>query len=155
MSFIGNFAAAQSAKAIGSYNKQVYDQQAAYERAKADINKRTYDQVTKPLLLRKFNKDYSNQFVGALATGAEIRDGDSPYLALLDIKYNQATELVIADFNAEMDQTELINNSLLTEAKGIGAKFKGDATARAENIKGFASLLSFGQDRGYIGGGSK
>ena len=30
MSFIGNFAAAQSAKAIGSYNQGVYYQQAAY-----------------------------------------------------------------------------------------------------------------------------
>ena len=113
MSFIGNFAAAQSAKAIGQYNQSVYYQQAAYARKKAAINQKTYDQVTKPLLLRKFKKDYSNQFVNALASGAEIRAGDSPYLALLDLKYNQATELVIADFNAEMDQTELINESLL------------------------------------------
>ncbi len=126
MSFIGNFAAAQSAKAIGAYNQSVYYEQAAYERKKAAVNKRTYDQVTKPLLLRKFNKDYSNQFVSALASGAEIRDGDSPYLALLDLKYNQATELVIADFNSEMDQTELINNSLLMQAKGTGARFKGE-----------------------------
>ena len=150
MSFIGNFAAAQSAKAIGAYNQSVYYEQAAYERKKAEVNKRTYDQVTKPLLLRKFNKDYSNQFVNALASGAEIRAGDSPYLALLDLKYNQATELVIADFNAEMDQTELINESLLIQAKGTGARFKGDMTARAENIKGVASLLSTANSAGYI-----
>ena len=150
MSFIGNFAAAQSAKAIGQYNQSVYYQQAAYGRKKADINKKTYDQVTKPLLLRKFKKDYSNQFVNALASGAEIRAGDSPYLALLDLKYNQATELVIADFNAEMDQTELINESLLIQAKGTGARFKGDMTARAENIKGVASLLSTANSAGYI-----
>jgi len=150
MSFIGNFAAAQSAKAIGQYNQSVYYQQAAYGRKKAEINKKTYDQVTKPLLLRKFKKDYSNQFVNALASGAEIRAGDSPYLALLDLKYNQATELVIADFNAEMDQTELINESLLLQAKGTGARFKGDMTARAENIKGVASLLSTANSAGYI-----
>ena len=151
MSFIGNFAAAQSAQAIGSYNQGVYYQQAAYARKKAAINKKTYDQVTKPLLLRKFKKDYSNQFVNALASGAEIRAGDSPYLALLDLKYNQATELIIADFNAEMDQTELINESLLIQAKGTGAAFKGDMTARAENIKGVASLLSTANSAGYIG----
>ena len=151
MSFIGNFAAAQSAKAIGQYNQSVYYQQAAYARKKAAINKKTYDQVTKPLLLRKFKKDYSNQFVNALASGAEIRAGDSPYLALLDLKYNQATELVIADFNAEMDQTELINESLLMQAKGTGARFKGDMTARAENIKGVASLLSTANSAGYLG----
>ena len=150
MSFIGNFAAAQSAKAIGQYNQSVYYQQAAYARKKAEINRKTFDQVTKPLLLRKFNKDYSNQFVNALASGAEIRAGDSPYLALLDLKYNQATELVIADFNAEMDQTELINESLLIQAKGTGARFKGDMTARAENIKGVASLLSTANSAGYI-----
>ncbi len=151
MSFIGNFAAAQSAKAIGQYNQSVYYEQAAYARKKAEINRKTYDQVTKPLLLRKFNKDYSNQFVNALASGAEIRAGDSPYLALLDLKYNQATELVIADFNAEMDQTELINESLLIQAKGTGARFKGDMTARAENIKGVASLLSTANSAGYFG----
>ena len=150
MSFIGNFAAAQSAKAIGQYNQSVYYEQAAYARKKAEINRKTYNQVTKPLLLRKFNKDYSNQFVNALASGAEIREGDSPYLALLDLKYNQATELVIADFNAEMDQTELINESLLIQAKGTGARFKGDMTARAENIKGVASLLSTANSAGYI-----
>ena len=150
MSFIGNFAAAQSAKAIGQYNQSVYYEQAAYGRKKAEVNKRTYDQVTKPLLQRKFKKDYSNQFVNALASGAEIRAGDSPYLALLDLKYNQATELVIADFNAEMDQTELINESLLLQAKGTGARFKGDMTARAENIKGVASLLSTANSAGYI-----
>ncbi len=50
MSFIGNFAAAQSAKSIGAYNQSVYYEQAAYERKKAAVNKRTYDQVTKPLI---------------------------------------------------------------------------------------------------------
>lgn len=150
MSFIGNFAAAQSAKAIGQYNSSVYYEQAQYARKKAMVNQKTYEQVTKPLLLRKFKKDYSNQFVNALATGAEIRAGESPYLALLDLKYNQATELVIADFNAEMDQTELINESLLIQAKGTGARFKGDMTARAENIKGVASLLSTANDAGYF-----
>ena len=40
MSFIGNFAAAQSAKAIGQYNQSVYYQQAAYARKKAAINQK-------------------------------------------------------------------------------------------------------------------
>ena len=34
MAFIGNIAAAQAAKAIGNYNKAVYDQQYKYETAK-------------------------------------------------------------------------------------------------------------------------
>ena len=35
--------------------------------------------------------------------------------------------------------TILINESLLLQAKGTGARFKGDMTARAENIKGVAN----------------
>ena len=35
MSFIGNIAAAQSAKAIGKYNESLAYQQAAYDRKKA------------------------------------------------------------------------------------------------------------------------
>ena len=34
MAFIGNIAAAQTAKAIGNYNKAVYDQQYKFETAK-------------------------------------------------------------------------------------------------------------------------
>ena len=56
MSFLGNFAAAQSAKAIGEYNRDLYKAQAQYAKAKADINLRTYNQVTRPLLVKKFKK---------------------------------------------------------------------------------------------------
>ena len=41
MSFIGNFAAAQSAKAIGKYNSDLYYQQAQLAKKKADINLKT------------------------------------------------------------------------------------------------------------------
>ena len=150
MSFIGNFATAQSAKAIGQYNQSVYNQKSLFSNRKKEVNKKTYEQVLKPLLKRKFKKDYSNQFVNALASGAEIKAGESPYLSLLELKYNQATELVMRDFNSEMDQIELINESLLLQAKGTGARFKGDMTARAENIKGVASLLSTANSAGYI-----
>ena len=150
MSFIGNFAAAQTASAIGKYNQSVYNQQSLFAKRKKQVNKKTYDQILKPLLKRKFKKDYSNQFVNALASGAEIKAGESPYLSLLELKYNQATELVMRDFNSEMDQIELINESLLLQAQGTGARFKGDMTARAENIKGVASLLSTANSAGYI-----
>jgi len=39
MSFIGNIAAAQSAKALGKYNQQVYDQQASLQKARLKLIK--------------------------------------------------------------------------------------------------------------------
>ena len=80
--------------------------------------------------------------MSALKSGAEYREGTSPYLAGLEFKLNQATDLVISDFNSEMDILDQNNQAALLRSKGIGEKFKGDMTARTENIKGFASLLS-------------
>ena len=77
-----------------------------------------------------------------LDTGAELREGESTYLAALEFRINQATDLVINDYNAEMDNMEQLNQSILLAIKGTGEAFKGDLTARTETIKGFASLLS-------------
>ena len=43
MSFIGNFAAAQSARAIGKYNEGVYKQRADLQRARTAQNKAIYE----------------------------------------------------------------------------------------------------------------
>ena len=45
MSFIGNIAAAQTAKAIGNYNKAVYDQQYKFETAKQKAKEAFYEKV--------------------------------------------------------------------------------------------------------------
>ena len=150
MSFIGNFAAAQSAKAIGQYNSQLYYQQAQYARKKAAINQKVYDQVTRPLIVKNNKANYSNFFVSALSSGAEFREGTSPYLAGLEFRMNQATDLVIADFNSEMDQMDQLNQASLLQARGTGAAFSGAMTARTENIKGAASLLSAANSAEFI-----
>ena len=150
MSFIGNFAAAQSAKAIGQYNSQLYYQQAQYARKKAAINQKVYDQVTRPLIVKNNKANYSNFFVSALSSGAEFREGTSPYLAGLEFRMNQATDLVIADFNSEMDQMDQLNQASLLQARGTGAAFSGTMTARTENIKGAASLLSAANSAEFI-----
>ena len=51
MSFIGNIAAAQTAKVIGRYNQSVMNQQAAYARRKAEIKEQVYNSIEKPRLL--------------------------------------------------------------------------------------------------------
>jgi len=140
MSFIGNFAAAQSAKAIGKYNSQVYYQQAQLERKKAEVNKRVYENIDRPRLVKNQESQYDFLFVRSLRTGAEIREGTSPYLVLLETRVNQATDLAIEDYNSTTAYYDGINQSLLLQSKGIGEKFKGDMTARAETIKGLAKI---------------
>ena len=146
MSFIGNFAAAQSAKAIGKYNERVFRQRADLQRARTAQNKAIYDKLDRPRLVKKNDKELDFLFVRALKTGAEVREGTSPYLALLEAKYNQATDLSIADFRSNQANFDGLNESLLLESKAAGARFKGDLTARTETIKGVGSLLSTGYE---------
>ena len=151
MSFIGNFAAAQSAKAIGKYNSDLYYQQAQLAKKKADINLKTYNQVTRPLFVKNAKKQYSQFKVAAYNSGAEFREGTSPYLAGLEFRINQATDLTIADYNAEMDQQDQLNQSLLLAARGEGELFKGKLTAQAQRIAGVGSLLSTANSFGAFG----
>ena len=146
MSFIGNFAAAQSASAIGKYNEAIFKQRADLQRAKTAQNKAIYDKLDRPRLVKQQDKNYDFLFVRALKTGAEIRSGESPYLALLEAKVNQATDLSIADFRSQQANFDGLNESLLLESRASGERFKGDLTARTETIKGFGSLLSTGYE---------
>ena len=43
MSFIGNIAAAQTAKTIGKYNEQLAYEQAAYDRKKAAVQEKVFN----------------------------------------------------------------------------------------------------------------
>ena len=151
MSFIGNFAAAQSARAIGKYNEGVFRQRADLQRARTAQNKAIYDKLDRPRLVKKQDSEYDFLFVRALKTGAEVREGTSPYLALLEAKYNQATDLSIADFRSNQANFDGLNESLLLESKAAGARFKGDLTARTETIKGVGSLLSTGYEMDLFG----
>ena len=151
MSFLGNIAAAQSAKAIGKYNNSVIQQQVSYNRAKRKVNAASYNQFTRPILVKRFKKLESEEFVNFINSGAEIRADESPYLSLLESSYNRATELAMRDFNQEMDQTELTNQTLLLSARGKGELYKGQLTARTEYFKAAGSLLSTANDFDLIG----
>ena len=146
MSFIGNFAAAQSAKAIGKYNESVFKQRADLQRARTAQNKAIYDKLDRPRLVKKQDSELDYLFVRALKSGAEVRPGTSPYFSILETKYNQALDLSITDFRSKQANFDGLNESLLLESKAAGARFKGDLTARTENIKGFGSLLSTGYE---------
>ena len=146
MSFIGNLAAAYSAQAIGKYNAQMYAQQAAYARRQAEVRTAAYNQLDRPRIVKKQALDYSNFFVNVMRSGAEFTG--TPYEVAMAFKFNQATDLVIADYNESMDNIDMVNRSLLLEAKGIGEEFRGRLTARAEYIKTGGSLLTMAMGGG-------
>ena len=151
MSFIGNIAAAQSAKAIGKYNEGLAYQQAAYERKKAAVREKVYNNIERPRFVDQQEKAYANFFVSALRTGAEFREGTTPFLVGVENLQNQLLDLSLADYNNEVLVADQINQSLLLEAKGRGERLKGDLTARAEMFKAAGSLLTMGYKSNQAG----
>jgi len=139
MSFIGNFAAARAYRATAAYNRELYMMQSRLQKAKTNQAKAIYDNIDRVRLVKKQDSDYDFLFVRALKSGAEIREGESPYLALLEAGVNQATDLAIADFNSRQAFYDGMNQSLLTAFKGEGEMFKGRVLAQSEIIKGLAT----------------
>jgi len=140
MSFLGNFAAAQSAKAIGKYNNTVYQQQADAIQKKKEQNKKIYNDITRPLFVKQQNAQYDQFFVNQLNTGFEMTG--SAYLNALEFKYNQAFDLAVLDFNQEQSLVDQENQAQAALQRGQSALFEGNLRARTENIKGVTSLLS-------------
>ena len=145
MSFIGNVFAAQSAKVIGKYNQSVYNQQAAYAKQQSVMREKVYTEWEKPKLLENQATFLAEQRVNIFKSGAELREGETGYLVLLKNMENLARQVQISDYNKEVERIDLVNNSLLLQARGRGEKLKGDMTARTEYIKAGASLLTMGQ----------
>ena len=144
MSFIGNIAAAQTAKTIGKYNQAVSYQEAAYARKQAAIQQKVYDNIERPRFIEQQQQAYSQFYVDALRTGAEYREGTTPFLVGVKNKQNQLFDLALADYNTKVAVNDQINQSLLLQARGQGERLKGDLTARAEYAKAAGSLLSMG-----------
>ena len=144
MSFIGNIAAAQTAKTIGRYNEKLAYEQAQYERKKAAVREKVFNTIERPRFVKQQAAAYSNFFVNALRTGAEFREGTTPFLVGIENRNNQMLDLALADYNNEVLVNDQINQSLLLEARGRGERLKGDLTARAEYAKAAGSLLSMG-----------
>ena len=64
MSFIGNIAAAQSAKALGKYNQQLYYQQAQLQRRKTEIARNAYDDIDRKRLVK--NQKFLESYLGKI-----------------------------------------------------------------------------------------
>ena len=126
------------------YNEAVAYQEAAYARKKAAIQQKVYDNVERPRLLEAQEQQFSNFFVDALRTGAEYREGTTPFIVGVKNKQNQLFDLALADYNTKVQVNDQVNQSLLLQARGQGERLKGDLTARAEYAKAAGSLLSMG-----------
>ena len=137
---LGSIAAAQASIQIGKYNAQMYQQQAAYQNAKALQQEEVYNKLDRPRLIKKQNRDYSNFFVQTLMGGVEAGTG-SAYESLLEFQVNQKMDLDIADYNQSIDNIDSRNQSLMLTAKAKQEAFKGRALAGPEYIKAGASLL--------------
>ena len=140
----GIFQSRKTAKTLGKYNQSVAYQEAAYERKKAAIREKVYNQIERPRFVDQQEKAYANFFVSALRTGAEFREGTTPFLVGVENRSNQMLDLALADYNQKVAFNDQINQSLLLEAKGRGERLKGDLTARAEYMKAAGSLLTMG-----------
>jgi hypothetical protein len=149
MSALGNIAAAQSAKSISAYNAKVTRMERDFIEAKAEVNKKFYNNVTKPLLLKNQEKARDNLFVNVLRSGVEFREGTTPYDVMLENNVNSAFNVVIADYNDEMDYNDQLNQSVLLEAKAQGQEFSGKMTARAQKFAAVGSLLSDANKLGF------
>ena len=139
MSFIGNLVTAYTARAIGDFNAQMYWQQADYARRQAEVAEAAYNKLDRPRIVKKQSLDYSNFFVNVMKSGVEFTG--TPYEVAMAYKFNQATDLAIADYNQNMENIDMVNRSLLLQAKGMGAEFEGRLIARGEYIKTAGSLL--------------
>ena len=150
MSALGNIAAAQSAKSISAYNAKVTRMEKDFIEAKAEVNKKFYNNVTKPLLLKNQEKARDNLFVNVLRSGVEFREDTTPYDVMLENNVNSAFNVIIADYNSEMDYDDQLNQSLMLEAKAQGQEFSGKMTARAQKMAAVGSLLSDANKIGVI-----
>jgi len=141
MAFIGNIFGGYAARQMGRYNQALYNQQAAIEKRNAEIKLRVFKQVDEPRIKKSLERNKSNLFVRLLKGGVDVdRMGETPYLMMLDQEVENAFELSIANYNATVNYQNEINRSLLTQAKGVGERYKGELTYRTELAKGAGDI---------------
>mgnify|MGYP004110826671 CR=1 FL=1 len=89
-------------------------------------------------MFSRISKRYD--LLNTLMTGAEF--SGTNYAMALAFDIEQATDLVIADYNESLDFMENRNQSLLYETKALGDIYKARLGAVSEYAKAGGSLLS-------------
>ena len=143
MAFIGNIFGGYAARQLGRFNQALYNQQAAIAKRNAEIKLKVFKQVDEPRIKKSLERNKSNLFVNLLKSGVDVdRIGETPYLMMLDQEVENAFELSIANFNATVNYQNEINRSLLTQAKGVGERYKGELTYRIELAKAAGDIYT-------------
>ena len=60
-------------------------------------------------------------------------------------------DLALSDYNNKVTVNDMINQSILLEARGKGERLKGDLTARAQYMAAAGSLLTMGYQSNQAG----
>ena len=137
MSFIGSIFGGYAARQVGRFNQRLFNQQAAIEKRNAEIKLSTFDNVTKPRLIKTYARNKSNLLVNLLKSGVDVdRVGETPYLMMLEQGVEDAFDVSLARFNSRVTFQNEVNRSLLTTARGAGEEFKGEMAYRVGIAKG-------------------
>ena len=150
MSWVGNVIAAVGALKAADYNKKLYDKQAALNREKGRQREEIFNKIERPRLVKSQEKAYSELYVNLLSSGAEFREGTTPFFLAQEQLVNNATDLAIADYNLSVDMIDAENQSLLLEAKGDQAMFQGLITAAGQGSKAYAGAQQNKEQSGSI-----
>jgi hypothetical protein len=150
MSFIGTLIGGYAAKQIGAYNNALYQTQAQIKLNQAQIKRNTYLNIERPRIVENFARDRSIQLVSWLNSGAEMRLGDTPHMAMVDNAINQAFDLEILDYNSTVEQQFEIANASLLQSRGRVEQFRGDTAFRASLFKSAGQAYGNYQESGSI-----
>jgi len=153
MAFVGNIFGAYAAKATAKYNQSLLYQEAQLARKNAEIKLTTFENITKPKLIKDYARIKSNLLVNLLKSGVDVdRVGETPYLMMLDQEVENDFDLAMATYNSKVTYQNEVNRSLIIQAKGRGEAFKGELAYRTgmakaagdiyENKDTYGSLLS-------------
>ena len=151
MSFIGNIFGAYAARAAGRYNQSLLYQEAQLARKNAEIKQTTFENVTKPKLIKDYARIKSNLLVNLLKSGVDVdRVGETPYLMMLEQNIEDAFDVSIARYNSRVTYQNEVNRSLLTQARGAGEQFKGDLAYRVGMAKAIGQMAGNYQSSGSL-----
>ena len=143
MAFVGNIFGAYAARATGSYNQSLLYQEAALARRNAEIKQTTFENITKPKLIKDYARIKSNLLVNLLKSGVDVdRVGETPYLLMLDQEMENDFDLAMATYNSQVTFQNEVNRSLLTEARGVGEAYKGELAFRTGILKGAGDIYA-------------
>ena len=143
MAFIGNIFGGYAAREVGKFNERLFNQQAAIEKRNAEIKLETFNTVTKPRLIKVYERNKSNLLVNLLKSGVDVdRVGETPYLMMLEQEMENDFDLALATYNSQVTFQNEVNRSLLTQARGAAESYKGDLAFTTGILKGAGDIYS-------------